>query len=64
MKEEDFESKLVDFLKKNLSLETWASDKMIGGEYGYSQKILTTKLLLQVGDKQIVISESETDLPD
>ena len=64
MKDEDFESKMIDFLKKNLSIENYGDSRHVGGEYGYVERSITTKLLLKVGDEQILISESKADIPD
>ena len=64
MKDHDFETKVVDFLKNNLSVETYADSRLVGGVYGYSEKFVTTKLLLKVGEEQIIISESEAIIPD
>tara|TARA_Y100000588_G_scaffold48899_1_gene46036 strand:+ start:6509 stop:6703 length:195 start_codon:yes stop_codon:yes gene_type:complete len=64
MKDADFENKVVDFLKNNLSVETYADLRHVGGEYGYVEKFVITKLRLKVGDEEITISKSEAIIPD
>ena len=64
MKDQDFENKLVDFLKNNLSIELCSDSRMVGGEYGYLEKTITSKIYLKVGDDNILITESSTDISE